>query len=125
MLRESAEMIPIEPDADNADAGRYDITEGKRRSPYSMAIAWIRGFFFSDCFHQKHFREILIGYNKKEMLYESKHQRSSTFQPRVSPSPSATPWYLAMTGSRRLSQREQTSSSSRRFVEDDEIIYKL
>ena len=28
MLRESAEMIPIEPDADNADAGRYDITEG-------------------------------------------------------------------------------------------------
>ena len=27
--------------------------------------------------------------------------------------------------SRHLSQREQTSSSSRRFVEDDEIMYKL
>lgn len=28
VLRESAEMIPIEPDAGNADAGKYDITEG-------------------------------------------------------------------------------------------------
>lgn len=31
-----------------------------------MAIAWIRGFFFSDCFHQKHFREILYVIPKRK-----------------------------------------------------------
>ena len=86
VLRDSAEIIPIEPDAGNADAGIYDITIGyanfidrhiHEEAPILWQLPRLGAFYFSNCFHQKHFREILYVITKKEMLYESKHQQQA------------------------------------------------